>query len=119
MKNPIAIRILLSNIFISGLIKIIIKTQDIIRGASAYPLKIAVYPIKFCKNWGTRTTVENIIILIDGLKIVPIRKFLSLNSLKFIKGALDSSSLIIKNTREHTEKPESQQIHPQSNQLYC
>lgn len=51
--------------------------------------------------------------------MVPIKKFLSLNSLKLIKGALLSSSRIMKNTNAQTENPASHDIQAQSNQLYC
>lgn len=54
--------------------------------------------------------LENTSILIDALKIVPIRKFLSLNNLKLIKGDLHSISQTIKNASAHAEKPASHEI---------
>ena len=51
--------------------------------------------------------------------IVPIKKFLSLKSLNFIKEFLFSISHTIKNASATREKPLNQLIHAQSNQLYC
>ena len=52
-------------------------------------------------------------------KIVPIKKFKSLKTLKFTIGSSTSNSHTMKKSIQHREKKLNQQIQVQSNQPYC